>query len=470
VNRKQFGIRFVCALAVLFATCAAAQAQREPVGGPFDGLFRGSPREQPQRLDLSGSAFEAWDDNVLAQGPNGTANGGFGGAPQSIKPGYANGFTGSLNYGFHRKGTRSELSIGGNGSFQEFASSAGTKMDFESYALAASLRTNITNKMSISFTGGSTYAPYYQYAPFLSGTTTPESPVGADYGFAVNSEWVRTTTGAVSVEDRFTKKSSVSGTVSWNEQVLTSGSDLTIETETASMRFTHSLTRKLSFYVGYGLSQARYTQSSAGSEPFRYGNMDIGIGYGDGLTFTFARHYTLNLSVGASIAKNGDPASVVKTGRDTALVVNGSATLSRTLGRTWAASIGYVRGTSYVVGFTEPFNTDTANAGIGGPIVSRLYFSLGGGASRGQMVFSQDGTLVTYTGSARLTYGIFTNVGLYAQASYYKYSVPNTILEAFQFTPQLERRSISAGVTTWLPLIKPPRVRRVPNDQQAGDQ
>jgi hypothetical protein len=123
-----------------------------------------------------------------------------------------------------------------------------------------------------------------------------------------------------------------------------------------------------------------------------------------------------------------------------------------------------------MVGFVEPFNTDAASAGLGGPIVQRLFFSLGAGASRGQQVFSQDGTMVAYTGSARLTYGLFGNFGLYAQASYYKYSVPLSVLSSFSFMPQLERRSVSAGVTTWLPLIKPPRVRRTPNDQQAGQQ
>jgi hypothetical protein len=438
------------------------------MGGPFDGLFRGSPREQPQRLDLTGSAFEAWDDNPLAQGPNG--NGGFGAAPQTVKSGYANGFQASLAYGLHRTGTRSELSVGANGSFQEFASSEGTPLHFQSYGAEASLRTSITTKMSLSFSGNSAYAPYYQYLPFLTGTTTPESPVGTDYGFAVNSVWVRSSNGSIAFEDRFTKKSSISGTVGFSQQVITSADDLTVETETAAMRFNHNLTRKLAFYIGYSVSQSKYTQASPGAEPFRYGSMDVGLGYGDGLTFTFARHYTLNMHFGATIAKNGDPASVVKTGRSTALGITGAATLSRTLGRTWAASIGYTRATSYVVGFAEPFNTDTANAGLGGPIVSRLYFSLGAGASRGQQVFSDNGTLVSYTGSARLTYGLFTNVGLYAQASYYKYSIPASILEAFQFTPQLERRSISAGVTTWLPLIKPPRVRRGSNDQQAGQQ
>jgi hypothetical protein len=236
------------------------------------------------------------------------------------------------------------------------------------------------------------------------------------------------------------------------------------------MAFSHNLTRKLAFHTGYTLQQSRYTQASVGSAPFRYGNLDIGLGYGDGLTLTFGRDYTLSLSGGATIAKNGDPASIAKTGKSTQFLINGNATLSRSIGRSWAASIGYARGTNYVVGFAEPFSSDSANAGLSGPILQRLHLSVGAGASQGQQVFSQDGTLVVYTGSARLTYGLFGNVGLYAQASYYKYSIPASMLETFSFAPQLQRRSVSVGVSTWLPLIKPPRVRRVPNDQQAGKQ
>jgi hypothetical protein len=426
----------------------------------------GSPKEQPHHLDLSGSAFAAWDDNVLAQAPNG--NSGFG-LPQTAKPGLANGFQGALSYGFHRSGTRSQVALNGDGSFQEFESSAGSRLTFQSYNAGGTLRTNITNKVSVSFAGGSAYAPYYQYAPFLKSTTAAESPVGNDYGFAVTSEWVRSTTASASFEDRFTKRSSVSAAVTWMQQDITS-SNVVIETENASMRFTHNLTRKLAFYVGYGVQQSRYSPSTPGIIPVRAGNLDVGLGYGDGLTLTFGRYTTLNMTVGASVAKNGDPASVAKTGRATQFVVNGTATLSRSLGRSWAASIGYTRGTNYVVGFPEPVMSDSASAGIGGTVVRRLYFSMGAGASRGQQVFSQDGTLVAYTGSAKLTYGLFSNVGLYAQASYYKYSVPLSVLQLFSLTPQLERRSVSAGVTTWLPLIKPPRVRRNPNDQQAGQQ
>src|SRR4051794_14260409 len=172
-------------------------------GGPFSGLFRGTPQEQPHRLDLSGSAFTAWDDNVLAQGPNGNA--GFGNA--NIKPGLANGFQGSLTYGFHRTGDRSDFSLNANGSVQEFASSTGSNLFFQNYAANTGFRTNVTAKTSLTFSGTATYSPYYQYLPFLTNTATTDSPVGADYGYATQTEWVRTTTGLVSIEDRFTKKS-----------------------------------------------------------------------------------------------------------------------------------------------------------------------------------------------------------------------------------------------------------------------
>ena len=85
----------------------------------------------------------------------------------------------------------------------------------------------------------------------------------------------------------------------------------TIETESAGMRFNHSFTRKLSFYVGYQLSQSRYPE--ADGAPFQYGNVDIGLGYGDGLVLNFGRSTTLAMNVGVSVAKNGDPASVVRT-------------------------------------------------------------------------------------------------------------------------------------------------------------
>jgi len=439
-------------------------------GGPFSGLFRGSPRDQPQHLDINGSAFAAWDDNVLGQLPAGGGLGGLGGGtgilPQTVKPGIANGYQAGLNYGLSRSGDRASLSLAGDGSFQYFESSSSKPLTFQSYNVGANLRTKLTSKVSLSFGGTGAYAPYYQYLPFLKSTQTTDSPVGSDYGYAFDSQWVRSFGAGVTIDDRFGKKSSISASANWMQQEIPSDGR-TIETESVGMRYSHNFTRKLSFYVGYQLSQSQYPE--LGGAPFQYGNVDIGLGYGDGLVLKFGRSTTLSMNFGVTAAKNGDPVSIAKNGKQTQFFVTGAATLSRSLTRTWEASIGYSRGVTYALGFLEPFYTDSATAGLGGQVIDRLFFSLGAGASRGQQIFSEGGSLTAYTGSARLTYGLFSNLGLYAQASYYKYAVPLSIEQSFAFLPQLERRSVSAGVTTWFPLIKPPRPRR-PDDQQAGQQ
>jgi|RhiMetdeSRZDD1v2_1073273.scaffolds.fasta_scaffold346609_2 hypothetical protein len=442
------------AACVAIGAPAAAQEGR-PKGGPFSGLFTGSPKDQPHTLDLSGSAFAAWDDNPLAQGFGGAE--GFATDPRVVKQGLANGFQGALVYGYHKSGTRSQFAANANAGFQQFASAGSGALWFQSYGVSTGLTTKVSNKTFLSLGGGSSYAPYYQYAPFLRSTITEESPVGTDYGFAVNSQWVRSASASASIENRFSKKSAISAGVDWQQRVMPENPQADLDMRTARLQFRHNVTRKLGFHVGYGIQESRY--SYPGAEPTRAHIMDIGLDYTDGLTVNINRRTQLSFLIGASLAKNGDPRSIVATGQETRFVVTGSATLGRSIGRTWSASVGYNRGTFYMVGFPQPMITDSANAGIGGQIVPRLHFSLGAGASRGQQLFStagEDAKIVTYSASSRLTYALFTHLGLYTQASYYRFSIPPGFTN-FGFIPLLQRRSVSAGLTTWLPLIKPRR-------------
>ena len=75
---------------------------------------------------------------------------------------------------------------------------------------------------------------------------TTDSPVGSDYGYAFDSQWVRSACAGASIDDKFTKKSSISASANWTQQVLTAD-NRTIETEGVGMRYNHSFTRKLSF-------------------------------------------------------------------------------------------------------------------------------------------------------------------------------------------------------------------------------
>lgn len=446
------------AVAVPAAAQDEQQEQRRPTGGPFSGLFKGSPKEQPHTLDVKGSAFAAWDDNLLAQVP-GAGSGENLFDPRFRKSGVARGFQGAITYGFHRNGTRSQFNVNANAGLQQYAGGLSTGSAwFHNYDGFATLTTKVATRVSTSASAGVAYAPYFQYAPFLRNTTSEESPVGSDMGFAVSASTIRATVASLSVDDRLTRRSRISAGIGWEQRVMPENTSANVENRLARATFTHNVTRKLGFHVGYGVIEYRYSFEQDNA-PLRTHNMDVGLDYGDGLMLTFGRHYSLSMAISASLAKNGDPVSVLKTGKSTAFVVNGSATLSRSIGQSWSASLGYARGTYYAVGFREPMTTDSANVGIGGPLATRLHFSAGGGASRGRFLFSDYGNVISYTASTRLTYALSTNLGLFAQASYYDFSLPPGAV-SLGFVPSLARRSVTVGLSTWVPLIKQRRQRR----------
>src|SRR5262249_29436598 len=154
------------------------------------------------------------------------------------------------------------------------------------YNANASFRTNITSRLSTSIGATTSYAPFYQYLPFLSGTATQNSPVGSDYGFAVDTTWVRSTGATASIEEKLTRRTTLSGVVAWNQQFLVLD-QTTVDTDSASMRVSHNLTRKFSIHIGYGVQEARYPNRPENAQPFRNAFLDFGFGYGDGLTLRF---------------------------------------------------------------------------------------------------------------------------------------------------------------------------------------
>jgi hypothetical protein len=466
-------------------------------------MFKGSPREQPQTLDFQAAVFAGSDDNLLTAGPPGTSGTGIpiGGDTAGVQRGLANGAQASLVYGFRRSGTRSHVTAGAGASVMGFASSFGSKpLWLQSYTATTTFTTNLTARTQVSATGLASYAPYYQYAPFLQSTASGESPLGTDYGFAVESEWVRSTSVGAALSHRLTKTSTITVGTQRSESVIAGKKSVgDVGAGVVSVNYAQSLTRKLAFRVGYALGRSHYgnnltttdpstpppdatapvetttaaaaeaTTTTGDAEKAAYTHsLEVGLGYGDGITFSLGRHYVVTLGVGTAVSKNGDPKSVALTGKSTAFTVTGSATLSRSLGRTWGASVAYNRGTSYVVGFPQQMVSDSANAGIGGPIGRRVHVSAGVGASRGQMLFGPSGdSLVSYMGSARLSYALFSHLGFYGQASYYRFSLPAGF-STFGFLPDLNRRSVSVGLSTWLPLIKQRRVRSDSGSQTAG--
>ena len=480
MSRTSFGICFACAATVVLCTPAPAAAQQQADAGPYGNLFRGSGKPQTQSFDLSAGLFGGYDDNLLAQGLGNGGTNPF--DPRLQVPGVTTGFNSSAQYGYvhaFRGRSGSQFRFGGGASVQEFTGADKQALWVPNYGAATSFGTNLTSKISFSASLQGSYAPYYQYVPFMTnggagssaavstvvapadGATsgnepTPEvpiaainptpsdvSPVGSDIGFATQSEFVATGTAAVSITDRLTKRASISIDGQLTESQVVGQARM--EGRIAHGTIGYKLTRTIGVHVGYAIQDVHYIQDSAPNSRLSNHFVDFGIDYGDGHSFSFARYYTVSFSTGLSALRNGS---------DTFFRVDGSVSLARRMGRTWSASVGAARGTSYILGFADPIYTDSVNAAFGGQIAQRLNLTTGANYVRGQNAFSSaSGTLISKMASARLTFGLNQHLGLYGQASYYQYDVPRDFFTTVDFLQHQNRRSASVGLTFWMPLI-----------------
>ena len=469
----------LCAFAV-GACVADAAAQPAPQGAgvpppqpngqkpPYWGLFGGGSKDQPHSLDVNATVSGVYDDNLAAQLPGSPYGNGVPIDPRYAQAGVGYGFTGDALYGFRKTGRRDSVKFDANAGIHEFSGALGDAIWMRTLGVNGQYRHDFTPKITMSASGGVSDAPYYQYAPFIHGTIAAPGPAGKDTGFATNAPNVMQSTGTFSVEDRFSKRSNITFAALTEHHDSPDFGPISLDRQSVRGIVTHNILKQLAVHVGYVYEKTDYANSLA--EPYVSQGLDIGLGYGDGITIRIGRYYTLSLGIGTSIARNGSVHYAEQGQAEYRFLVNGYATLDRSIGRTWNAYASFVQDTQHVLGFTQPIYTSTALAGISGPIAKRLNFSGGAGAARGQQIFSTSttgGSLVSYNASARLTYAIMSNLALYSQVSYYKYGTPSDFSFPL-FLPNLERRSISVGLSTWVPLIKPPRRARTNEPQETG--
>ncbi|MCU1385650.1 MAG: hypothetical protein JWL71_4347 [Acidobacteria bacterium] len=468
----------MCAAAAIVCAAAGAAAQQVD-NGPYGDLFGRTPRPQTQSLDVRGGVFGGYDDNLLAQSPNSGGTDVF--DPRFKVPGVTSGFQSSATYGYVHAGrgkSGTVFQFGSTASLQEYTGADSRPLWVPNYGGSARFGSNLTHKISIAANISASYGPYYQYIAVLangagnlgaisanggsadsadagngSAPATPASlatqgpvnvsPIGSDIGFATEATYVGYASTGVSITDRFTKRSRISAEVRLDETEVFG--QARIENRLARAEIVHNLTRKFAVRVGYGLQDTRYIAGSVPGTEAQNHLFDLGLDYGDGGSISFARYYTLTFTTGLSALRHGG---------DMFFRVDGGVTLARRMGRTWMASIGAMRGTSYIVGFSDPIFSDSANATVGGQLGRRLNFTTGLTYLRGQNAFALPGpSLVTKNASARLTAGLTQHIGLYGQYSFYQYDVPEGFFSTVAFPPHQNRRSASIGLTFWAPLI-----------------
>lgn len=458
MNRSSTPLVF-CAIAMVLAPGVARGQTQTPstppsssidpapaqVRRPFRGLFGApaDPRASKQSLDLTFSAFGAYDTDVFGAETSRVT------IPRAYQqPGWYSSATAGLNYA--RTGDRITVGFDGDAAVTRYPNNDRLST---MYRVGGDISARIAQRTRVAVAGGVTRAPQYRLGLFFSpdtatGQANPFDTVVPEFDLFTLTAY--RSNGQVSLVQDLGRRASLSAFYSIADVNYTDGGS-DYRSDAAGIRFSDRLTQHLGFHLGYAFSTANYSVIRT-IPARRINNIDAGVDYGRAVSFS--RRTTFSFSTGSAVVSANEPVAT-STGSNFRYRFTGNAVLRREIARTWNASLGYRRGVDWHEGFQEPFLSDAVNAAFGGFMSRRLRFNSGADYTFGSIGFG--GRNNGYdSGSAygSLQLAISRIFAVFGRYVYYHYHFGSGIALDPRFVPALDRQGLSVGIEASVPIIR----------------
>jgi hypothetical protein len=436
----------VCLLAAC-AVPAVASAQVTGMGGepaevrrPYRGLF-GAPATAQMResLDLTGSLYGGYDDNVFAR--QGQAL-----APGVRQSGWYQGAQAGLMYA-HRWRRVQFGSQGGVG-VNRYPSQ---EQLYTTYQAAASIGAQVARYTQMSVAESFTYSPEFRLGLFPSAADPSafQDPFvigGPDVGIFREPSY-RTTTSA-GLTQRLSDRENLYGYYSLMTATYVS-SDFDYLNQGAGARYTRQLTQHAGLRLGYRYGTGGY-RNIPGLERRGVHTIDAGIDYSRALSVS--RRTSFSFSTGSALFYASDVQIGGREGLHYALT--GNANLTHEMGRTWTASLAVRRSVDYHEGFADPFIAQSASASLAGMLSRRLSSSSTLSYSTGTIGIGAGRDFGSGVFTSGLQYAISRYLAAMADYVYYRYRFDAAVAVDPRFPRSLSRNGVRFGLTTSIPLVR----------------
>mgnify|MGYP005815305575 CR=1 FL=1 len=448
MSNRRFVVRAAAALLSLFVCAAPAFAQRPRPDRPYRGLFGGNGADpnSVQQLDLNASLSGAYDSNVLASQQSG-----------SIDPRYQqNGAYGnaSVSVDYTRKTERASWDVTGGGSYRVYPSYK--RMNGGNYFGSFGVSAQPSAKTTLSATESATYSPYLALGAIPgapSGDTGGISPINPD--FPLLQEKILSLSSSASLSHQASARSTVAidYTFGYTDYRETARHNQNWD---VGGTYSYLLSRRTTMRLGYHYGETSYPQSLGGTQRSRSHSADFGMSHTRPLSPS--RSMTLGFTAGATLydalQPEGSPSpESVYAGRR--VLVNGSAFLTRQIGRSWSGTVSYTRGLQYTPGFSSPFFSDSVTAGLSGFVSPRGRVTLAAAYSSGAVDPVGGGrNFGTYSGQAGYQLAVNRIVAVFTNYSYYHYLFDTGVTLPVGLNRGVNRHSVSVGVNLWAPLLR----------------
>jgi len=423
--------------AVVCPTAANAQtATPAPIGSALPGVVGGTRPD----LNVALTFAEAYDQDVSDR--SGSI------APQMFQ-GSGSYTTLTPQLEFKQNHGRVQMGVTAGSSVRYYGDLHETVVT--NYASGIGFNIQLTPQTSMFLNEGLTYSPALLYGLFNSTAAAPAVgdtvPAGSNYVLNMQRSYVYDSTA--SVTHKITGRMAVTVDGGFQYDDYTSGDTAypDLRTKHVGSHLSYGLSRNLKLRLGYTWKDGQYIGAPKTTE----NALDIGIDYSRPLSRTRKTEFTFSFG---PMLENGlltsatsqDPKRQYRFIADTAV--------SHQLGRTWKVQGSYHRGMGYFVeGFERPVFSAAYGAAVTGYVSRRVDVSLSAAYSSGDSGLNAVQTqFTTYTGDARVRFGLNRILAFNVEYLFYYYKFDNGIPLPPDVPPYLTRNGVRTGLTMFVPV------------------
>jgi hypothetical protein len=429
----RFSGLFVAALVVILGEVSAF-AQSQAPGRLYRGLFGGGMTGLRQSLTVRGTAGVGYSWRMR-----------FGNAPvsgQPVPPAKVNSvfesFNGGINYGLQL----SRLSINATGGAATTIYPKLEQPAIPIYRGGLGFIMPLWAGASIRAHGDVIRRPFYEL-PGLETGGLLEEQVGPVFDPILGLSGIFTNHTRTAAQGNFTQKVTTRLGLSAEYHYFRTYSEdqvLDSKSESAGAHLHFSLAKGLSLRAGY--VESRHYFGPSGTTPYRVHNFDGGIDFNR--SFSFTRGVTVTGGFGTS---------AITRGNNLRYYINGQASLTRDLGRSWNTGLRYERSLSLDEAFGQPFGSDRVILHLGGLINRRVRIQSGIGGRRSVSIFGGNGGYEQYFGRVGLMYAISRYAAFGSDYSYFAYRYDPNLALPFATNRRGDRHAIRMSVNVWAPIL-----------------
>jgi hypothetical protein len=424
------------------STTVPVYAQTPRVDGPFAGLFGGDKQNSTQSLDARGSLSGLYQYTTVPEAESGALD------PLFQQSGTFGVAAGTLAYAYARHGQSSAFTAYGNGSVADYSADPGSVV--AGFGGGVNLSTSLSRKVTFGSSANVGYSPFFNFGALgfgaSPGVVDQAVPGSGLVGTGIPSKNLAVN-GGVNVTDALSRRSSIAFSGGVNTTYVLNIPDSNVYSYSAAVIFNHTLSRTLAYHIGYNRTMS--ISSGPNAQPYYGDGVDVGLNYGDSLAIS--RRTTLAFGTSTGVYHS--------TGGSANFRINGNVGIAHSIGRTWSASVGYIRDAGYVAGFHDLVLTDSVNASLGGLLAPRIRWNSGVWWSRGE-IGTNAGHYTNEWANSTLSFALTRSLAAYAGYSFNRYQTPansSTIVTLTNYS----RHTASAGVSAWLPIFN---TRSTPRD------